>query len=265
MPRSGKAHRQDLILAELRISRTIRVSDLAEKFGTSTETIRRDLDELKAADLLSRTHGGATSLPMGHEPTLFERETLLLNERKRIAEKALEMLRPNDVVMIDTGTTTLEFARAMSARLFSNTIITNSYPVASILAVNPMLRVLMPPGEFTAAESMVNGVETNEFVRRFNANVCITSASGLAIEGPVDANLDATRLKRTMMARSHKIIMMADHSKFGRAALETVCPWSKVTAVVTDRNPPEAFREIFEVNSVALVVAEDTLAAVEAK
>jgi DeoR/GlpR family transcriptional regulator of sugar metabolism len=265
MPRSGKAHRQDLILAELRINRTIRVSDLAEKFGTSTETIRRDLDQLKAAELLSRTHGGATSLPMGHEPTLFERETLLLGERKRIAEKAVEMLRPNDVVMIDTGTTTLELARAMSARLFSNTVITNSYPVASILAVNPMLRVLMPPGEFTAAESMVNGAETNDFVRRFNANVCITSASGLSIEGPVDANLDATRLKRTMIARSHKTIMLADHSKFGRAALESVCPWSAIAAVVTDRNPPETFREIFEVNGVELVVAEDALAPAEAK
>ena len=259
MPRSGKARRQDLILAELRINRTIRVSDLAEKFGTSTETIRRDLEEMKEAELLSRTHGGATSLPMGHEPTLFEREHLLLAERRRIAERAVELLRPNDVVMIDTGTTTLEVARAMSARLFSNTVITNSYPIAAILAVNPMLRVLIPPGEFTAAESMVNGAETNEFVRRFNANVCITSASGIALEGPVDANLDASRLKRTMIARSHKTILLADHSKFERAALETVCPWSGIAMVVTDRPPPEAFREVFELNGVALIVAEDAV------
>jgi DeoR/GlpR family transcriptional regulator of sugar metabolism len=257
MTKTAKARRQDLILAELRVNRTIRVSELAEKFGTSTETIRRDLDEMKAAELLNRTHGGATSLPMGHEPALFERERLLPAERKRIAEKAVATLRPNDVVMMDTGTTTIEVARAMSTRLFSNTVITNSYPVASILAVNPMLRVLMPPGEFTAAEAMVNGAETNEFIRRFNANVCITSASGVTVDGPADANLDATRLKRAMIDRSHKTILVADHSKFDRYALETICRWDKIATVITDRMPSDGFREVFEQNGVGLIVAEE--------
>jgi DeoR/GlpR family transcriptional regulator of sugar metabolism len=257
MTRTAKARRQDLILAELRINRTIRVSELAEKFGTSTETIRRDLDEMKAAELLNRTHGGATSLPMGHEPSLLEREHILLGERRRIAEKAVATLRPNDVVMMDSGTTTLEVAKAMSARLFSNTVITNSYPVASVLAVNPMLRVVMPPGEFTAAESMVNGAETNEFVRRFSANVFITGASGLTIDGPADTNLDASRLKRTMMSRAHKTMLVADHSKFDRSALETICPWDKITTVVTDVTPPDPFREAFEASGVELIVAED--------
>src|SRR5689334_8452662 len=124
MAQSAKARRQELILAELRVSRTIRVADLAEKFGTSTETIRRDLEELKAAELINRTHGGATSLPMGGEPTLSEREHVFVPERRRIAERAVGFLRPNDVVMMDTGTTTLEVARAMSARLFLLTVIT---------------------------------------------------------------------------------------------------------------------------------------------
>ncbi len=74
--RTGKARRQDLILAELRINRSIRVSELAEKFSTSTETIRRDLDEMKTAELLNRTHGGATPLLMGREASLFEREQM---------------------------------------------------------------------------------------------------------------------------------------------------------------------------------------------
>lgn len=257
MPRNGKSHRQELILAELRVNRTIRVADLAEKFGTSTETIRRDLDELKAAELIDRTYGGAKSLPMGHEPSLGERDRMYLVERGRIAERALTFLRPNDVVMMDTGTTTLEVARAMSTRLFSLTVITNSYPVASMLAINPMLRILMPPGEFTAAEAMVNGTETNEFIRRFNANVFLTGASGLTVGGPADANLEATRLKRTMMSRAHKTILLADHSKFDRTALETVCAWDEIDTVITDRTPPDKFREIFELQGVELQVASE--------
>jgi DeoR/GlpR family transcriptional regulator of sugar metabolism len=255
MARTGKAQRQELILAELRVNRTIRVADLAEKFGTSTETIRRDLDELKAAELLNRTHGGATLLPLGFEPALSEREHINVAERRSIAERATALLRPNDVVMMDTGSTTLEVARAMSARLFSLTVITNSYPAAAMLAINPMVRVLMPPGEFNAAESMVNGTETNDFLRRFNANLCIIGASGLTIGGPADANLDATRLKRTMIGRSHRTVLLADHSKFGRSALETICPWSDISSIITDRFPPDEFREIFELQGVELTVA----------
>jgi DeoR family transcriptional regulator, glycerol-3-phosphate regulon repressor len=257
MARTGKSRRQDLILAELRINRTIRVSDLAEKFGTSTETIRRDLDEMKAAELLNRTHGGAKSLPMGYEPSLFERDQMFLAERKRIGATVVTALSPNDVVMMDTGTTTLEVARAMSIRPVPLTIITNSYAAATILASSPLMRVIMAPGEFQAAEAGVDGSETNEFVQRFNANICITGASGVTAAGPADANLEAARLKRTMMSRAHKTILVADHSKFERYALETVCPWSNIGVVATDRMPAESFLEIFERHGVSLVVAAD--------
>jgi DeoR family transcriptional regulator, glycerol-3-phosphate regulon repressor len=257
MARTGKSRRQDLILAELRVNRTIRVSDLAEKFGTSTETIRRDLDEMKAAELLNRTHGGATSLPMGHEPSLFEREQMFLAERKRIGARIVATLNPNDVVMLDNGTTTIEAAKAMSIRQAPLTVITNSYAIAAILGSNSLVRVIMPPGEFSAVDAEVNGFETNEFVRRFNANIFITGASGVTPGGPADANLAAAQLKRTMISRSHRTVLLVDHSKFERYALETVCPWRDIGTVVTDRMPGEAFLEIFKLQDVDLVIASE--------
>jgi DeoR/GlpR family transcriptional regulator of sugar metabolism len=157
--------------------------------------------------------------------------------------------------MLDTGSTTLEVARAVAVRPLPLTIITNSYPAATILAASALLRVIMPPGEFTAAESMVNGFETNEFIRRFNANICVTGATGVTLGGPADANLEATRLKRTMISRSHRTILLADHSKFERYALETVCPWNEIATVITDRQPSAAFREVFELQGVELIVA----------
>jgi DeoR family glycerol-3-phosphate regulon repressor len=256
--RTGKSRRQDLILAELRIGRTIRVSELAEKFGTSTETIRRDLDEMKAAELLNRTHGGATFVPMGHEPSLFEREQMFLAERERIGAKVVAALSPHDVVMLDNGTTTIEAAKAISVRQTPLTVITNSYVIATILGSNPLVRTIMPPGQFSAADAEVNGLETNEFVRRFNANIFITGASGVTPGGPADNNLTAAHLKRAMVSRAHKTVLIVDHSKFGRYALETVCPWSNIGSVVTDRVPPAAFQEIFELQGVDVVIAEET-------
>jgi DeoR/GlpR family transcriptional regulator of sugar metabolism len=257
MARIAKSKRQDLILAELRINRRIRVADLAEKFGTSTETIRRDLEEMKAADLLNRTHGGATSLPLGHEPSVFERDQMFREERKRIGEKVVAALNPHDVVMMDAGTTTLEVAKAMSIRPLPLTVITNSYVAATVLGASPLIRVIMPPGEFSAAEAAVVGFETNEFVQRFNANTCIFGASGVTPAGPADTNLDAARFKRTMISRAHRAVLAVDHSKFERRALETVCPWSDVAVVVTDRMPAKPILDAFERHDVALLVAED--------
>jgi DeoR/GlpR family transcriptional regulator of sugar metabolism len=255
--RTGKARRHDLILAELRINRSIRVAELAEKFSTSTETIRRDLDEMKSADLLNRTHGGATPLPLGHEASLFEREQVFRAERERIGAKVVTALGPNDVVMMDTGTTTFEVAKAMSVRSVPLTIITNSYAVATILGSNSLIQVIMPPGEFSAAEAAVMGFETTEFVRRFNANIFITGASGVTPGGPCDANLHAARLKRTMISRADKTALIVDHSKFDRYALETVCPWSDIATIVTDRMPADAFQEVFKLHGIDLIVATE--------
>jgi DeoR family myo-inositol catabolism operon transcriptional repressor len=95
------------------------------------------------------------------------------------------------------------------------------------------------------------------FVRRFNANICITGASGVTPAGPCDANLDAARLKRTMISRAYKTALTVDHSKFDRYALETVCPWSDIGTIVTDRMPADAFQEIFNLHGVDLIVAGD--------
>ena len=70
----------------------------------------------------------------------------------------------------------------------------------------------------------------------------------------VTDSVEATRLKRTMIARSHRTVLLADHSKFGRFALETICPWNEIASVITDRPPPPEFREIFELQGVELIV-----------
>lgn len=255
MRKTGKAERQDLILAELRINRSIRVTELAEKFQTSAETIRRDLDELQATERLDRTHGGARFLPMGHEPSVFERGRLHLSERRQIGARMVQLLNANDVVMMDTGTTTLEVARAISTGSLPLTIITNSFAIASALGANSSIRVIIPPGDFSAIDAEVNGFETHEFIRRFNANVCIIGSSGITENAPVDANSNAVWLKRAMLSRALRTFLIADHSKFGRYALQTVCPWDSINAIVTDRQPAPEFQEIFKFHGIEVIVA----------
>src|SRR5215471_4876549 len=114
-PRLSKKNRQDRILAELRASTTIRISELAAELGVSSETIRRDLKEMGEGGLIDRTYGGAVARPFGFEPTWNERFGSMTDERQRIAALAVGFVQPRDVLMIDAGSTTVHFAQRLAA------------------------------------------------------------------------------------------------------------------------------------------------------
>src|SRR6266481_10175404 len=112
-----KGERQARILGELRASPAIRISALAREFGVSTETIRRDLDELSQQGMLSRTYGGAAARPFGAEPSLTERYREHFEERESVGTHAARIIKPGQVLMIDSGSTNVHFARRLSAEL----------------------------------------------------------------------------------------------------------------------------------------------------
>jgi DeoR/GlpR family transcriptional regulator of sugar metabolism len=125
-PRLTKKNRQDRILAELRASTTIRISELAAELAVSAETIRRDLKEMGDGGLIDRTYCGAVARPFGFEPTWNERFNAMTEERARIAATAAGLVQPGEVLAIDAGSTTLHFARHLAAELKQLTVITNS-------------------------------------------------------------------------------------------------------------------------------------------
>ena len=152
-----KGERQARILGELRASPAIRISALAGEFGVSTETIRRDLDELSHQGMLSRTYGGAAPRPFGAEPTLSERYKEHVSEREQVGAQAARAIKPGQVLMIDSGSTTLHFARRLSAELRELAAITNSCAIAAVLAANPTIRVVLCPGRYDPREGSSAG------------------------------------------------------------------------------------------------------------
>ncbi|MGH6922245.1 MAG: DeoR/GlpR family DNA-binding transcription regulator [Propylenella sp.] len=243
MARLKKKERQKRILAELRASATIRIPDLASQFGVSTETIRRDLDELGEGGHLNRTYGGAVMRPVGFEPAFSDRFGAMREERERIAGLASDFVQPGEALMIDGGTTVLHFAQhlATAANAKELTVITNSFPVAMALGVNPAVRVISCPGAYDPREGIVAGTDTVAFLERFHANRMITSASGLTIEGPTEINAAAAAVKRAMLRRSADRILLLDHAKFDRPSLEVVCPLGDLDRLVTDMPVPAHF------------------------
>ena len=241
--RTGKQERQRRIVAELQANPTVRISTLAEEFAVSTETVRRDIDELSDQGLVSRTYGGAAATSMSLEPTLDERAAALVAERESIARRAVALLQPGEVVMVDSGSTTVHFARRLAVQGTPTTVITNAIGVVTALGASEAARVLVCPGTFVPREQGIYGSEAIDFLDRYHADRAVLSASGLTRQGVTDADSEAAWIKRKMIERAERRTMLVDHSKFDLRALAVVCPLEALDELITDRPPPTDLAE----------------------
>ena len=234
--RLKKSDRRRQILLELKLRPHVRISDLAQRFNVSTETVRRDFDALPSDGLIARAHGGASAPAQGHYPSLDERANARIDERERIGRRAAELVLDGETVMIDSGSTTIQMARALAWRGTQCTVITNSIPVAMTIG-HGAPEVLLCPGEYLAAESAVIGTETLEFLSRFNVDRCMIGASGLSVEGPSETVRGFAAVKRMMLNRAAKRHLLIDSQKFGRKGLAQVGELGDLDSVIVDVRP----------------------------
>lgn len=237
MKRPKKKERQDRILAELRLSAAIRIPELADSFQVSTETIRRDLEEMAEGGLIMRTYGGAVVSQLGVEPGWMERDNLMVAERERIGALAAQFVRPREIVMIDAGSTTLHLARRLAVADKEVTVITNCYAVAMALGTNPRIAIHVCPGRHDPQEGGVTGTDTVDFISRFHVDRAFIGASGLTRDGVNEANAAAAAVKRAMLRRADLPMLLLDHGKFDRMGFETICPLKDLRHLVSDSAP----------------------------
>jgi DeoR/GlpR family transcriptional regulator of sugar metabolism len=249
-----KSSRHSEILAEITQSPSLRVAQLAERLGVSTETIRRDLDELTKKQLIERTYGGAVRTPSS-EPSVGQRHELFVPERERIARAASARVKPGSMVMIGSGATTTHVARRIAIEHTNLTILTHSFGVATVLAINPTITVLMAPGAYLASEGETVGALTTRFFGEFSADLAILGASGVTSEGPSDALVESAEVYRTLVARAAMTMVAVDHSKFDNVFPARFASWREIGAFVCDRAPGGALSEALARHQVETVVA----------
>ena len=252
----AKAQRHHSILAALATDPTVRISRLAAQFGVSAETVRRDIEELSRQGAVRRTYGGASVTHAGLQPDLPARERMAVAERARIGAAAAALVEDGAVVMLDAGSTTTHFARALAGRGIAATVLTNSLTAAAELS-GAAIRVILCPGEVSAAERGVYGSEAEVFIRRFNADLAVIGASGLTEEGPCEAFSRAAWVKRAMLARAARRILLADSGKFGLGLLECVCPLDALSDLVTEASPAPPLGPALAGAGVAVTLAPD--------
>lgn len=235
--RLKKADRRRQILLELRLKPHVRVSDLAARFGVTTETVRRDIEDLSDAGLLNRAHGGASAAAAGIHRDMDERRLERVAERERLGRFAARLVSDGDTIMIDAGTTTMEFARALAFEERRVTAITNSLQVAMMLGQSPAASVRLVPGTYMREEAALVGTETCEYLVRYNVDACFLGAAGLSEIGVTEAVEGFDAIKRTMMRQSAARRFLIDSSKFGRTHLSRVARCEEIGTLVTDAAP----------------------------
>jgi DeoR family glycerol-3-phosphate regulon repressor len=235
--RAGPEERRERILRDLKLHAAIRVSHLARSLGVTTETIRRDLDALGESGILNRTYGGAALPPSQREPAVHERERIQVDERARIGAQAAALIPSGSVLMIDAGSTTLHFARYLASQAQRLTVITNCLGVATTLAVNGSVRVVLCPGDYLPQEGGVFGTHTVDFIRRFNADIAVIGASGVGAQGVTEALSEGVGVKQAMLDMAKRRVLLVDSGKFDQSHLERVGPLDALTDLVTEQAP----------------------------
>jgi DeoR/GlpR family transcriptional regulator of sugar metabolism len=231
-----KTARQRQILATLDVTPSLRVAELAQRLGVSTETIRRDLDAMTQAGLLNRTYGGAVR-PLGSEPAVAERQSMFVAERQRIAAATVPLLAGARVLILGSGATCVHVAHEIAASMHDIMVVTHSLGVTTALAHNPTIKILLLPGEYNATEGTVLGGHTVAFLQNLYADVTILGASGLTGEGPNDALPESAAVYAAMAGRAARTVVAADHSKFNRVFTARYAAWRQVQNLVTDSAP----------------------------
>jgi len=251
----ARDERHAQILALLRRDGVVRIVTLARTFGVTTETARRDLDELAEAGAIKRTYGGGAGLSLIDEPGIGLRSRTHTEQRGRIAAAAAALIEPGDAVMIDCGSTTSLFAQTLAARTLHLTVLTNCLSVATALGASSKCRVILCPGDLVAREGGVFGPDALAFIRRFKANRAVIGAGGLTADGATDADSAGCAIKRAMIEQADLTALLLDSSKFDLVQFERICGLADIDELVCESAPPKSWTDRLKRAGTKVIVA----------
>jgi DeoR/GlpR family transcriptional regulator of sugar metabolism len=252
------AQRQKLIVDEIRREGGVRVRELTSLLDVSEMTIRRDIDVLASAGLVDKVHGGAT-VPGGlsaEEPGFEAKSHRQLGEKEAIARAASKLVEPGQAIGLSAGTTTWRLAHHL-ASVPDLTVVTNSIQVADVLhrASRPDLTVVLTGGVRTPSDALVGPVAVNA-VRSLHLDVLFLGVHGISANaGLTTPNLMEAETDRAFVAASGRLVVVADHVKWGVRGLSRIAGLDEVDVLVSDHGLTSSARAEIKAHVDRLVIA----------
>lgn len=218
------------------------VQELSQETGVSESTIRRDLKELEEAKLLKRTHGGAVSLQrVNFEAPYYDKEDRFLEEKRRIARKAVQMIQEGDAILLDGGTTTLQIAKELKS--FSNIkVITNSIMALNELKECRNIEVSITGGMLRPDTMAFVGPMAEHSLDMVRVDKAFLATNGLDLQQGISTpNMLEAATKRKMIAIAKQVILLADRSKIEQVSYCKVADITEIDHLFMDSGAPDSF------------------------
>ncbi len=258
--------RRALILDEVRRRGGVRVNELTRKLGVSDMTVRRDLDALARQGVLEKVHGGAVPVVEAstHEPGFEAKSGLEPTAKEDIARAAAQLVAPGSAIALSGGTTTYALAHRL-VDVPELTVVTNSVRVADVFhaaqrASGPRqgaATVVLTGGVRTPSDSLVGPV-ADQAIATLHFDMLFLGVHGISVEAGLSTpNLAEAETNRRLVQSARRVVVVADHTKWGVIGLSSFASLDRVDTLVTDAGlPPEARAEVSEY--LRLVVAGES-------
>ncbi len=235
------AHRRSRILVELEREGAVRVSELVRALGVSDMTIRRDLGAMERDGLLAKVHGGAVlqATPSAVEPGFAAKSEQQTAEKEAIGARAATLIEPGSAIAISAGTTTYALARHLTG-VPNLTVVTNSVWVADVLhrSASPDLSLLLTGGLRTPSDALVGSIAISA-LRSLHLDAVFLGVHGMETRaGFTTPNLLEAETNRAMIASGRRLVVLADHTKWGVVGLSSMAELADASVVITDTGLP---------------------------
>jgi DeoR family glycerol-3-phosphate regulon repressor len=252
----------------VRLHPVVRADELAERFGVSVETIRRDLVALERTGLTRRVYGGVMrTIPRSFEAPYEQRRSANHEQKRAMAMAAAELVAPDDLCILDVGTSVAQVAVHLPAS-YRGRILTNSILAATALADRPGVDVRTSGGRVRSGDLACYGPQAEAFFAEAFGGKAFLGSGGVHVEsGLTDFYPDEVPMRRVIIDHADEVYVMADSSKLGQVAPFKVCDLDRVTAVITDDGVAHEVAMAFADAGVRLItarVSERVAVAVEA-
>ncbi len=248
--------RKKIILERLATHNRLTVGEIARELDASESTVRRDLQDLEELGMLKRTHGGAVTLEVtSFEPSLLEKDITFPDEKRKIAELACTLIQPEETILLDAGTTTLEVARVLPR--YRLTVVTNSLQIAQELSSRETIELVLIGGEYRRRTGACVGLVAEQSLQRLRVDRTFLGTNAVDLTfGVSTPNAAECSTKAAMVAAAREVVLVADHSKLDQVSMYQICPLARLSVIITDQSLPRKYQEVCREEHIRVLTPE---------
>lgn len=234
------------------------ISELAAFLGVSVMTVRRDARKLSAEGVVRRFRGGVSLPNMVPElTTTTARLKLQVQEKRKIARAAAQMITPGMTIAFDLSSTCIYIAQAI-ADINDLIVLTDGIHVVSVLGHRPNINLILTGGSVRPETLSMIGPVAERTIREHNVDKAFLSGLGLdPVKGLTDRHPLQDTVRKAMASIAREVVVVADYTKLGKASFFTICPPSAINTIITDDKADSAIVSAFESLGIRVVVATD--------